>query len=60
MIGFLLTPLFALRSITAPVLKGMLSRRAGPEAQGELQGILTAVAGLTTLTSIPLMTQEHL
>ena len=35
----------------------MLSRRAGPEAQGELQGILTAVAGLATLTSIPLMTQ---
>lgn len=56
-IGFLLTPLFALRGISNPAMVGILSGRVGAEAQGELQGILAAMTGLATLVSIPLMTQ---
>lgn len=55
--AFLLTPLFALRAITGSTLNGLLSRRAGEDEQGALQGILSGMTGLATMIGIPLMTQ---
>lgn len=55
--AFLLSPLWALRAVTGTALNGLLSRRAGEDEQGALQGILSGMTGLATLIGIPLMTQ---
>ncbi len=54
--AFLLTPLFAARAVSATALSGLMSQRTGEDAQGELQGILAAVTGASTLIAIPLLT----
>ncbi len=55
--AFLLTPLFAVRAISGTALSGLMSKRTAEDAQGELQGILAAVTGISTLIAIPLLTQ---
>ncbi len=44
-----LVPLFALAGLGLPALQAMLSARAGPERQGELQGVLTSLSSLTAI-----------
>lgn len=56
-IAFLLTPLSAVRVVSDTALSGLLSRRVSDSEQGELQGILAGVSGVSTLIAIPLMTQ---
>ncbi|MEM6276708.1 MAG: hypothetical protein AAF714_07125 [Pseudomonadota bacterium] len=56
-VTFLLTPLFALRTLAGTAITGLMSRRTDETAQGELQGILSAVTASATLVAIPLMTQ---
>ncbi|MEM1360663.1 MAG: MFS transporter [Pseudomonadota bacterium] len=56
-LAFLLTPLFAMRAVAGTALSGLLSRRAGEEEQGAIQGILAGMTGLATLIAIPVMTQ---
>ena len=56
-LAFLLTPLFAVRAVSNTTISGLLSRRVNDSEQGELQGILTGVNGVSTLIAIPLMTQ---
>lgn len=56
-IAFLLTPLSALRAVTNTAITALMSQRASETEQGELQGILAGVSGISTLVGIPLMTQ---
>ena len=55
--AFLLMPIFALRAVAGTALNGLLSRLAGDDEQGSLQGILSGMMSLATLIGIPLMTQ---
>ena len=54
--AFILSPLWALRSVTGTALNGLLSRKVGEDEQGMLQGMVTGLSGLTTMIGIPVMT----
>jgi DHA1 family tetracycline resistance protein-like MFS transporter len=54
--AFVLSPLWALRSVTGTALNGLLSRKVGEDEQGMLQGMVTGLSGLTTMIGIPVMT----
>ena len=43
------TPLFALGGVALPALQSILSGEAGEARQGELQGVLTSINGLTAV-----------
>ena len=47
--------LVALGGLATPSVRAMVAGRAGPDAQGEMQGLLTAVEGLTAVGA-PLVT----
>lgn len=47
--GFALTPLFALGGIAQPALQSLLSRRVGPDQQGELAGVSTSLQSLAAI-----------
>ena len=51
-----LTPIAALGAVVTPAMQGIMSRRAGEDAQGELQGVLTSVHALATIISPLMMT----
>ncbi len=52
-----LTPLSALGGMATPAMQGLMSRAAGPDQQGELQGLLTSISALGMILSPLLMTQ---
>jgi len=51
-----LTPLTALGAIAGPAMQGIMSRIAGDDQQGELQGVLASVAAIGTILSPLIMT----
>lgn len=54
---YALMPAAALGAIVTPALNGLLSNRVPNDAQGELQGVLASLTGLTSIISPLLMTQ---
>ena len=52
-----LVALSGLGSIVMPALQGIMSRAAGDDQQGELQGVLGSIAALATIISPLVMTQ---
>ncbi len=56
-LALLLTPVTALGSIAGPALQGLMSRRAGDNQQGELQGVLTSVNAVAVILAPLVMTQ---
>lgn len=53
---FALAPLTSLGVIAGPALQGILSRAAGDDQQGELQGLLTSISAIGVIISPLLMT----
>ncbi|MEM8537049.1 MAG: TCR/Tet family MFS transporter [Pseudomonadota bacterium] len=51
------TPVTALGSMTAPALQGIMSRRAGDDQQGELQGTITSINAVATIIAPLMVTQ---
>ncbi len=51
-----LTPVSALAAMAGPALQAIMSRQTPPDAQGELQGMLTSVGALAMILSPLLMT----
>lgn len=56
-IAVALTPLSALGSIAQPALQGIMSRTAADDQQGELQGALSSIKAIATITSPLIVTQ---
>lgn len=56
-IALALTPLTALGSISGPALQAIMSRTAGDDQQGELQGTLTSANAVAMILAPLLMTQ---
>ena len=56
-IAFLLTPLFAIRAVANTAIRALLSKGMSESEQGQLQGILAGVNGVSTLVGFPLLTQ---
>jgi MFS transporter, DHA1 family, tetracycline resistance protein len=54
---WILIPISALGAIVAPAMQAVMSRTAGPEQQGELQGVLSSIAALSMILSPLMMTQ---
>lgn len=54
---YALIPLTALGAIVSPALSALMSNRTPDNAQGELQGVRTSVAGFTMIVSPLFMTQ---
>jgi DHA1 family tetracycline resistance protein-like MFS transporter len=52
-----LTPVAALGALAGPALQGILSKRVGDDAQGELQGVLTSLNALATIAAPLVMTR---
>ncbi|MFK7762137.1 MAG: TCR/Tet family MFS transporter [Roseobacter sp.] len=55
-LALILTPLAALAAVITPALQGIMSKAVGPDAQGELQGALTALSALAMILSPLVMT----
>lgn len=51
---FVIIPLTTLGALTAPALQGLMSQSVADDAQGELQGVITALRGIAVIFS-PLM-----
>ena len=56
-IALILTPVTALGSIAGPALQGLMSRAAGDDQQGELQGVVTSVNAVALIVAPLIMTQ---
>lgn len=54
---WVLTPIAALGSIATPAIAGYMSRRAGDDQQGELQGVMGSVNALSIIVAPLAMTQ---
>lgn len=54
---YALIPLTTLGAVVSPAMKGLMANRVGDDAQGELQGLLSSAAGITSIISPLLMTQ---
>ena len=54
---YALIAISALAGVTAPALQGIMSRTVPANAQGELQGAISAIASLSMIFGPPLMTQ---
>ncbi len=54
-VALILTPLAALGAVVSPALQGIMSRKVGDDAQGELQGVLSSVHALSMIASPLLM-----
>lgn len=55
-LALILTPLAAMGAVITPALQGVMSRRIGDDAQGELQGVLVSVNALAMIISPLMMT----
>ena len=55
-LALILTPIAALGVVVTPALQGIMSRRIGDDAQGELQGVLTSAHALAMIVSPLMMT----
>ena len=55
--GLVLIPLTALGAVVTPALQGMMSRSAGDDGQGELQGVISSVRSVAMILSPLVMTQ---
>ena len=56
-LALLLTPLTALGAVVTPALQAMMSRAAGDDGQGELQGVITSARAVAMILSPLAMTQ---
>lgn len=54
---WLLIPISAVGAIVAPAMQGVISRAAGADQQGELQGVLSSISALSMILSPLIMTQ---
>ncbi len=54
---YALIAISSLSGVTGPALQGIMSRTIPSNAQGELQGAISAIASLSMIISPPLMTQ---
>ena len=54
---YVIIPFTGLGALITPAMTALMSRRVPPDAQGELQGALSAVLGVTLIISPVLMTQ---
>jgi DHA1 family tetracycline resistance protein-like MFS transporter len=54
--ALILTPITALGGVVTPALQALASRAAPPDAQGELQGVLSSLNALAMITSPLIMT----
>ena len=54
---YALMPLAALGAIVTPALTGIMSNRVPDDAQGELQGAMSSIAGITMIITPIMMTQ---
>lgn len=56
-LALILTPLTALGAVVTPALQGIMSRTAGDDQQGELQGVLVSLGAIAMIVSPAVMTQ---
>lgn len=54
---WILIPISAVGAIVAPAMQSVMSRAAGPDQQGELQGMLSSISALSMILSPLMMTQ---
>ena len=54
---WVLIPISAMGAIVAPAMQGVMSRAAGDDQQGELQGVLSSLSALSMILSPLMMTQ---
>jgi len=54
---WILIPISAVGAIVAPAMQGVMSRAAGEDQQGELQGVLSSISALSMILSPLMMTQ---
>jgi MFS transporter, DHA1 family, tetracycline resistance protein len=54
---YALIAISSLAGVSGPALQGIMSRTIPPDAQGELQGAIAAIASLSMIVGPPLMTQ---
>lgn len=54
---WVLIPISAMGAIVAPAMQGIMSRAAGADQQGELQGVLASISSLSMILSPIIMTQ---
>lgn len=54
---WVMIPISAMGAIVAPAMQGVMSRAAGADQQGELQGVLASISALSMILSPLLMTQ---
>lgn len=54
---YILLPFTALGGLAAPAMNGVMSRCVAEDAQGELQGAIASIIGMTTILSPLMMTQ---
>lgn len=54
---WVLIPISAVGAIVAPAMQSVMSQSAGPDQQGELQGVLASISSLSMILSPLLMTQ---
>lgn len=54
---WMLIPVSAMGAMVAPAMQGVMSRAAGPDQQGELQGVLASISSLSMILSPLIMTQ---
>jgi len=54
---WILIPISAVGAIVAPAMQGVMSRAAGADQQGELQGVLSSMSALSMILSPLIMTQ---
>ncbi len=52
-----LIPISAMGAVVAPAMQGVMSRAAGADQQGELQGVLASISSLSMILSPLIMTQ---
>jgi DHA1 family tetracycline resistance protein-like MFS transporter len=50
-LALILTPLTALGAVVTPALQSMMARKAGADAQGEMQGVIASVKSLAMILS---------
>jgi DHA1 family tetracycline resistance protein-like MFS transporter len=55
-VAIVLTPVAALGAVITPALQGLMSRRVGDDAQGEMQGVLASLNALSMIVSPLMMT----
>jgi DHA1 family tetracycline resistance protein-like MFS transporter len=54
---WVLIPISACGALVAPAMQGVMSRAAGADQQGELQGVLSSISSLSMILSPVMMTQ---